>query len=142
MNLVFVEGGSRYHREIAHRTVAFCIDELMPKSTKLEIEVKLTSIKNTDAVGFTMMADDRYTYELEIDKDQTLREFISTICHEMVHVKQYYRNQMDDRAKEGFLRWNKEKISDKTPYSELPWELEAYELQYELSDKIWLQNII
>lgn len=142
MNIVFVEGGSKQQREIAHRTVAYCIDQLMPKSKKLEIEVQLTNIKNSDAVGFTCMMEDRYHFELEIEKNQTLREFIGTITHEMVHVKQYYKNQMDDQPKNGHYRWNKEKIDVKTPYSDLPWEKEAYELQYKLADELWSKNII
>lgn len=141
MNIVFVEGGNKILKEIAHRAVAFCIDELMPKANKLEIRVSLKTIK-TDAMGYSMMGDDKYQYELEIEKDQTLREFVGTICHEMVHVKQYYKNQMDPGPVAGEYRWNKEKIPENTQYSDLPWEKEAYDLQYKLADKLWEKNIV
>lgn len=142
MNIVFVDGGTKQLREIAHKTVAFCIDEMLPDSNKIQIEVKLTNIK-TEATGYTLMGDNRRQYELEIDKNQKLREFVSTICHEMVHVKQYFLKEMDDHMQDdGNYRWKEEVVPVDTLYSELPWEVEAFDLQYVLADKIWEQNVI
>ena len=141
MNIVFVEGGTKILREIAHKTVAYCLDELLPDSNKLQIEVKLTNIK-TDAVGYTLMLDNRKQYELEIEKNQTLREFIGTICHEMVHLKQYYLNEMDETVEDGSYRWKDTRVPSDTAYSDLPWEKEAYDLQYVLADGIWSKGIV
>jgi hypothetical protein len=142
MNLVFVDGGTKFLREIAHKTVAFCIDELMPESNNVNFHIKLLTIKN-EATGYAGMGDNRKEYILDIDKNQTLRELVSTICHEMVHVKQYWKKEMDDTTNEdGNYRWKDEVISADTLYSELPWEKEAYDLQYKLADKIWEQNVI
>jgi len=142
MNLVFVEGGSKFLREIAHKSVAYCIDQLLPRHKNLEIHVKIGTIKS-DATGYCMMGDTINDYELELEKDQTLREFICTICHEMVHLKQYAKKEMDGTCKEnGDYRWKKETVPAKTQYSDLPWEKEAYELQETLADEIWRKNIV
>ena len=142
MNLVFVEGGNKFLRELTHKTVAYCIDKLLPRHKKLEIHVSLKSIK-TEATGYAMMGDTINDFELEIEKDQTLREFITTICHEMVHIKQYAKKEMDGTTNaDGNYRWKKEVISGKTQYSDLPWEKEAYELQETLADEIWRNNIV
>jgi hypothetical protein len=142
MNIVFVEGGNKLLREIAHKTVAFCIDELIPESNKLEIEVKLKSVGG-DAMGYCEMGDTRRQYQLEIEKNQTLRELISTICHEMVHLKQYYTKEMDCSPNdEGKMRWKDGVVPEGTSYSDLPWEIEASDLQYKLADAIWEKNII
>lgn len=142
MNLVFVEGGNKIYKEIAHRTVAFCIDKLLPRHKNLEIHVQLKSIR-TDATGYALMGDTRNDYEIEIEKDQTIREFITTICHEMVHVKQYAKKEMDPITNdEGNYRWKREVISGKTLYNELPWEKEAYDLQETLVEEIWQKGIV
>jgi hypothetical protein len=147
MNLVFVDGGTKFLREVAHRTVAFCIDELMPESNNVNFHIQLQTIKS-EATGYAGMGDNRREYILDIDKNQTLREFISTICHEMVHVKQYFYKEMDDTTNDdGDYRWHPKGgeatvISKETLYSELPWEVEAYDLQYKLADQIWEKNIV
>ena len=138
MNLVFVDGGTKLLREITHKTVSFCIDELMPESNNVNFHIKLVTMKN-EATGYAGMGDNRKEYILDIDKNQTLRELISTICHEMVHVKQYWKKEMDGT---GNYRWKDEVISADTLYSKLPWEKEAYDLQYKLADAIWEKNII
>ena len=40
------------------------------------------------------MQEDNRTFEIEINKDIGIKELVTTICHEMVHVKQYARNEM------------------------------------------------
>ena len=43
-----------------------------------------------------MMEDDNRTFIIEINKDIGIKELVTTVCHEMVHVKQYARNEMTD----------------------------------------------
>ena len=65
-----------------------------------------------------MMQDDNRTYEIEVDKKLDIEEMIVTVCHEMVHVKQYARNELGINDK-----------NDDQNYFDLPYEKEAYELQ-------------
>lgn len=142
MNIVFVDGGTKAQREIAHKTVAYCLDYLLPDSNKLEIEVKLMNIR-TDAMGYCEMGDNRREYQIQVERHQTLREFVGTICHEMVHLKQYALKEMDPTANDdGNLRWKDTIVPKETAYSDLPWEQEATDLQYVLADEIWEKNVI
>lgn len=137
MNIITVTGGKKFQRDIAEKTVNFMIDELLPRFRTLEIEVVLKKMTD-DAVGYCLMQDTNREFEIECSKDLTLKDLVTTICHEMVHVKQYARKEMND---DGF-NWKQRKINDKTPYFDLPWEKEAYKLQDQLAQKVWDADIL
>lgn len=56
---------------------------------------------------------------------------ISTLFHEMVHVKQWVKGEMRDYAPEtNMCRWKKRIIDrDKIKYEDEPWEKEAYRME-------------
>mgnify|MGYP001351052573 FL=1 len=137
MNLVEVTGGKKYQRDIAQKVVYAMIDTLMPRMRKLDIEVKIRKISG-DAVGYCMQEDTNRMFTIDVQKDLSLRDFITTICHEMVHVKQYARNEMDCYGR----KWKTKVISDKVGYYDLPWEKEAYRLQDKLAQEIWDADIL
>jgi hypothetical protein len=137
MNLVEVTGGKKYQRDIAQKVVYAMIDTLMPRMRTLDIEVKIRKISG-DAVGYCMQEDTNRMFTIDVQKDLSLRDFITTICHEMVHVKQYARNEMDCYGK----KWKTKVISDKVGYYDLPWEKEAYRLQDKLAQEVWDADIL
>ena len=127
MNMVEIIGGPAKEREIVEKTVHWCIKKLMPRVRTLDITVKLTKC---DAYGYCLMTDNHKTFELEICKGMNLYHLISTICHEMVHVKQYYRKEMDDQSN----RWKSKKLSDEgLDYMDRPWEKEAFRMEEKLA---------
>jgi len=137
MNIVEVTGGNRFQREIAEKVIQFCIKEMMPRVRTLYIELKIKKMTG-DAVGYCMMGDDNREIEIECSKDLTLKDFVTTVAHEMVHAKQYYRKEMDGES----MRWKKAKVKEGTNYWDLPWEKEAYRLQDKLAQKIWDADIL
>ena len=137
MNSVEVTGGKKYQRDIAQKVVYAMIDTLMPRMRTLDIEVKIRKISG-DAVGYCMQEDTNRMFTIDVQKDLSLRDFITTICHEMVHVKQYARNEMDCYGR----KWKTKVISDKVGYYDLPWEKEAYRLQDKLAQEIWDADIL
>ena len=66
---------------------------------------------------------------------------MKTVCHEMVHVKQYARNEMTDSFWKGKMRWRNRFIKKNTSYSKLPWEREAYRKQKTLSKSYYKSKI-
>jgi hypothetical protein len=88
----------------------------------MNIEVKLT---DCSAYGYCLMTDSNKNFELEIRKGMRLYDLVSTVCHEMVHVKQYYRKEMDDRTS----RWKSRKLPEEMSYMDRPWEKEAFKLE-------------
>ena len=137
MNLVEVTGGKKYQRDIAQKVVYAMIDTLMPRMRTLDIEVKIRKISG-DAVGYCMQEDTNRMFTIDVQKDLSLRDFITTICHQMVHVKQYARNEMDCYGR----KWKTKVISDKVGYYDLPWEKEAYRLQDKLAQEVWDADIL
>jgi len=125
MNYVEVIGGPAKEREIVEKTVHFCIKKLMPRVRTLDIEVKLTKC---NAYGYCLMTDNHKTFELEIRKGLNLYDLISTVCHEMIHVKQYYRKEMDNSR-----RWKSKLVKEDTAYLDQPWEKEAFKMEDKLA---------
>jgi hypothetical protein len=76
----------------------------------------------------TKKRPDKITGEI---KDCTEIEMFEMLAHELVHVKQWAKNEKYDYEKDNTVRF-KGKIydTDKLSYWEYPWELEAY--SYEL----------
>lgn len=134
MQSIEVIGGSKYQKEITEKIVNLCIKELMPRIRKLDIAVYLKD--NLDgAVGYCTEMDHR-EFQIEVDRTQSLKEFVTTITHEMVHVKQYAYLEL------GSGRWKKCKVSENTEYMDLPWEKEAFRLQDKLAQKVWEADIL
>ena len=117
--MIFVDtiGGNKKQRELVNDVAYWCVNKLMPRMKKLDIEIQINNLKD-NAVGYCMMQDDNRTYEIEVDKKLDIEEMIVTVCHEMVHVKQYARNELGINDK-----------NDDQNYFDLPYEKEAYELQ-------------
>lgn len=136
MLIVDVVGSNKTKRDIAYNVVYFMLQKLLPRLRNIEIEVKFSKM-NDDAVGYCMMLDNNREYQLEISKDLNVKELVMTICHEMVHVKQYVRNEM----KEGQMVWKKKPIASDTKYYDLPWEKEAYTMQASLAKACWNKGI-
>jgi hypothetical protein len=125
MNNVEVLGSVAKERELVENVVHWCIKKLMPRVRTLDIEVRLTKCS---ACGYCMCTDDNKTFELEIRKGMNLYDLISTVCHEMIHVKQYYRKEMDNDR-----RWKSRKISESVSYENEPWEKEAFRMEEKLA---------
>ena len=139
MNFVSAKGGKKHQRDIAITTVHQMIAELLPRFRTLDIEVVFRTFnKKEGAVGFCGMTDDNRTFEIEIDSKMGINELVTTVCHEMVHVKQYARNEMTDECVQfGAATWKGRKVSPKVGYYDLPWEKEAYRLQDRLALMVW-----
>lgn len=132
MLIVNVNGGNLTQRTLIEDVVMFMMKQLMPRIRNIEIDINLKKIGG-DVAGYCMQLDTNREFEIEVDKTLSVRDLVLTVCHEMVHVKQYVRKEMDECGR----RWKKAEISNDTPYMELPWEKEAYRLQAKLAKAYW-----
>jgi hypothetical protein len=124
MNDIEIVGGTKAKRDYARSMVEFCIKKLMPRMQTLDIVVKLKKL-GSDADGYCLRETAR-EYELEIDHTTGLRRMLETVAHEMVHVKQYARNEMSDTVtQKKFYKWKDTLVPESTDYWDLPWEIEA-----------------
>ena len=141
MNIVEVNGGNKVQREICHKVVGYMISKLLPRFRTLDITVNLVTIKS-DAIGFCMMQDTNREFEIELDKKLGIKDMVQALCHEMVHVKQYARNEMNDGIVNGVAKWKTKTIPENTNYWDLPWEKEAYRMETKLANSVWENGVI
>tara|TARA_B100000579_G_C22824052_1_gene852134 strand:- start:1670 stop:2101 length:432 start_codon:yes stop_codon:yes gene_type:complete len=117
-----ITGGGSKQRKLAVDAVDFAIKNLIPRYKNFYITLNLSKLNNC------FEFDDR-EYIIEINKKQSHDDFLTAIFHEMVHVKQYLRKQLD----EYWFDTYEEYIND-------PNEKEAFKLQEELLEKWKLKN--
>ena len=140
--IVRVTGGTKYQREVASKVIHWTAKQLgINRLRTLYIQTVLTKIKNAD--GYCSMEDeDKRTFTIEANKTLKLRQLIMTLIHEMVHVKQFARNEMVDYPTNGRYRWKSKTVPQNTPYEKMPWESEASRLQEKLTDEFWREDQI
>ena len=142
MNYISARNGNKVQNAVARSVAQHCINKLMPRMRTLDISIlfkKIPAEENT--IGTCLMQDNNRTFEIEIQKGLSFDEIVKTVCHEMVHVKQYARNEMTDSAWKGKLRWRNRFIKKNTSYSKLPWEREAYRKQKTLSKSYYKSKV-
>ena len=110
-----IMGGSRMEQTLTAEAVTFAFNQLSPRIKNCTLNVDLVSSHSCFEI-------DELEYEIRINKNQTGDDFLTAIFHEMVHVKQYIRGQLDQD-------------SDDLNYFDRPSEIEAYKLQEELLEK-------
>ena len=102
-----------------------------------DVTVNIKAKKKIDALGYCSIKyyDDDDTIcsiLMEVQAEQDRDEMISTIAHEMVHVKQYVTGELT----EDLCMWKGHEIdSDAVDYEEHPWEIEAEKIGGELDEK-------
>lgn len=67
-------------------------------------------------------------YLVVIKPHRTLKEIGLTLAHEMVHVKQLAKGTLQNKAN-GVNIWAGKRYGKKTPYLDMPWEIEAFSRQ-------------
>ena len=129
MNDIQAFGATKSKRALAERVAYFCIDELMPKMKTLDISIHLDKLPEAD--GYCLAVTNR-EFQIEIEKTLSEEDFITAVCHEMVHVKQFARGETKDINMFTKQWQGTDYLSAYTTvdeYMSLPWEKQAYELQ-------------
>ena len=135
---IFCTGSTKDKRALAEKTVMWSIEKLgLKRMTSLNIDVNLKKLKEGE-FGFCEIQDDNRNFTIEVNKNVSIKDFVSTIIHEMVHVKQYARNEMNGYD----MQWKSKIIPEYTAYMDLPWEKEAYRLEAKFIKLIWEENIL
>ena len=137
-----ITGGTIYQKEVAYKVIEWTIKQLkLTRLSSLCIHIILKKLRGVD--GYCSMEDDeRRTFTIEAHKNLKLRQLIMTLIHEMVHVKQFARNEMDDFPINGRHRWKLKTVPINVTYYDMPWEREALRLQEKLTDKFWKEDQI
>lgn len=90
MICLIVIGGNKYQRNLACVSVNWFAKFLMPNTERISIEIRIQNLR--DSWGWVAQMIDPpegfNVYRMAIDKRQTTRQFIQTVMHEMLHIRQ------------------------------------------------------
>lgn len=98
--------------------------------------------KNDKHFAAYMQQDDdcefTITFDRSIVNDPDETYYIETLAHELAHVSQYVTGRMVDKGK-NLVLWEGQEIDERiTDYWLTPWEIEARQLQHDLTLE-WLE---
>lgn len=93
MTKVRIQGGKAHQRDYAQKTVAWCLKRLKLDTLRtLDLDVRLKPLD--DCCGWCKpQGESNRAFQIVIGTNQTLRNFVMTVVHEMIHVKQYARGE-------------------------------------------------
>lgn len=135
MNYIKIKGSSKDRRDIANVVVIWFLKKNLPKFKTLDITVDIIDCyKKSKSYGYCECIDDRHReFKIEIDKKMRLFDFVTSLCHELIHLKQYARFEMK-HLPTNKTQWKKTIFKDnEINYYESPWEKEAYRLEKKLA---------
>jgi len=113
--MVKITGGKKHERRITDRVIVWCFNHY---KIKTNIDVRIGKFRDYDCWG-TCSEEENNKYHITIANDQNIRDFVATVVHEMIHIKQFVT---------GKCRGDGEK--------------ECERLQYKLTDELWKEDII
>lgn len=137
--LIDVKGGTKKQKRLAHKTLMISCYSLLSNKIFYDIECMIHICKPEGLYGSCTWEDRNIRpreFTIEIHKEMDDTDFITTICHEAVHLKQYARGELRELYKGGHrLMWYDQDCTN-LPYNTLPWELEASALENSLAKEV------
>lgn len=142
MNLTIVGCYDEQFEEIVDSSVHYFASRLIGKNVLNTISINLKFVDKLDSFGTSLVTgynikNKPRKFEIEVRKYISAKSIIKTIAHEIVHVKQFAKNEVDP----ALTTWKGRKINKKkSEYYELPWEVEAFGLTYGLYTNFCIEN--
>jgi len=119
---------------VINLTLERCYRELFTKKDKISLSVEISDLRKRESIWGSASPDGKNEFTVELDGFSSLYQTIHTLCHEMVHVNQYYRGDLKSDSA-GFY-WLGIDMSD-VAYCRQPWEKEAYTRQKSLAQMVF-----
>ena len=145
--LLNIKGSNKPTRTLVNRAAWWYAEKLMGKRlmNALEININInldrTLGKKFNMEGSAIWEDEgrrHREFTIELDATMSIRNILITLAHEMVHVKQWAKDEMYEYMPKGkteeewlkspkIARFKSEKFNmDDINYWDYPWEIEAY----------------
>ena len=133
--LLNIRGSNKSTRTLVNYAAWWYAEKLMGKRlmSALEINIKLdrTLYKKSNMKGSAIWEDEGRRpreFTIKLDSTMSIRDILITLAHEMVHVKQWAKDEMYDYYNTPkMVRFKGEKMHyDEVDYWDYPWEIEAY----------------
>ncbi len=115
-----ITGGTKQQRQITESVIRWCFINKVVVRHGIDINVKICKYVTHQCWGSVVDAEDNWSFtefDMTIANNQSIRDFIATIMHEMVHVNQYITGEWEGDG-----------------------EAECVARQYELADQYWKEG--
>jgi hypothetical protein len=133
---VLLRKGSK--KNFLEAATLFFAQELKLKNSSYELVVMTQKglVKSQNINGLATKLHDKLL-GVVIDSNLNIEKSISTLAHEMVHVKQMATGKLQHKTIRGkeVAFWNGKKV--KADYLNRPWEQQAWSQEVLLSNKLW-----
>ena len=127
-----ITGGRKKQRQVVEDAVKWSIKKLnLHRIRTLELNFSLRKLKTLYG-QLEQLDDKRREFSIVLDKNMNTENIIRTVIHEMIHVKQYIRKEMDSEVIGQHMRWKSKMYPSDIKYDDMPWEKEAYRLESKL----------
>ena len=124
-----ITGGRKIQRQIVEDAVKWSIKKLnLHRIRTLELNFSLKKLKTLYG-ELEQLDDKRREFSVVLDKNVDTKDLIRTVIHEMVHIKQYIRKEMDSEIVGSRMRWKSKTYPYDIKYDDMPWEKEANRLE-------------
>lgn len=133
-----IKGGDERHRYHCRQFIRFFNKRFFTKEVVKDLNIQI-DIKRCKKLLYTQDAASvewvdnprspkKFALMINLEKGMSLERFITCVAHEMVHVKQYIKNELIDLASTDFELsvYKNKRYRTSMPYYEQPWEIEAY----------------
>lgn len=133
-----VRGGTKeqraYVRDIARWSALNTMSKRLYSTLNVKINLKPELMKKEGMYGDAIEDDDfkrHKNFKIRADADMKMKPLLMTIAHEMVHVKQWAKDEMRSIIKNGkpVTRFMKGYYDLGIDYWKSPWEIEAHGLE-------------
>tara|TARA_B100000965_G_C19533886_1_gene732384 strand:+ start:89 stop:517 length:429 start_codon:yes stop_codon:yes gene_type:complete len=124
-----ITGGRKKQRQVVEDVVKWSIKKLnLHRIRTLNLTFSIKTLKSL--YGQLQQLDDkRREFSVVLDKNVDTEDLIRTVIHEMVHIKQYIRKEMDSEIVGSRMRWKSKTYPYDIKYDDMPWEKEANRLE-------------
>ena len=100
-----ITGGRKKQRQVVEDVVKWSIKKLnLHRIRTLNLTFSIKSLKSLYG-QLEQLDDKRREFSVVLDKNVDTKDLIRTVIHEMVHIKQYIRKEMDSEIVGSRMRW-------------------------------------
>tara|TARA_B100000945_G_scaffold250577_1_gene207248 strand:- start:90 stop:518 length:429 start_codon:yes stop_codon:yes gene_type:complete len=124
-----ITGGRKKQRQVVEDVVKWSIKKLnLHRIRTLNLTFSIKTLKSLYG-QLEQLDDKRREFSVVLDKNVDTKDLIRTVIHEMVHIKQYIRKEMDSEIVGSRMRWKSKTYPYDIKYDDMPWEKEANRLE-------------
>ena len=136
-----ITGGRKKQRQVVEDVVKWSIKKLnLHRIRTLNLTFSIKSLKSLYG-QLEQLDDKRREFSVVLDKNVDTKDLIRTVIHEMVHIKQYIRKEMDSEVIGQHMRWKSKMYPSDIKYDDMPWEKEANRLETKYGNE-YLEEIV